>query len=342
MIESTNHPLWHQFQQDFESVNNAEELTRTRDKYLSRQRGLLTLELRKLSTLKEEERPAAGKALNELRVQLEEALERRQEEIRERERKAQLEDESIDVTYPGFAFPVGKIHPLRRVQDDLERIFVSMGFTVASGPEVETDYYNFEALNMPEGHPARDAQDTLYLPGGLLLRAHTSPVQIRTMEKMRPPVRIVAPGRVFRRDAVDATHSPMFHQMEILVIDEGITMGDLKGTLEAFFHAVFSPGTQVRLRPSYFPFVEPGAEVDISCIFCQGSGCGICKQSGWIEILGAGMVHPHILERVGYDPDRYTGFAWGMGIDRIAQLIYRVDDMRLFFENDVRFLDQFL
>jgi phenylalanyl-tRNA synthetase alpha chain len=342
MIESTKHPLWHQFQQDFETVGSAEDLTRTRDKYLSRQRGLLTLELRKLSKLTEDERPAAGKALNELRVQLEEALEKRQAEIRERERTAQLEKESIDVTCPGFGFPAGRVHPLRRVQEDLEQIFVSMGFTVASGPEVETDYYNFEALNMPQGHPARDTQDTLYLPGGLLLRTHTSPVQIRTMEKMQPPVRIIAPGRVFRRDAVDATHSPMFHQMEALVVGEGITLADLKGTLEAFFHAVFTPGTQVRLRPSYFPFVEPGAEVDISCIFCAGSGCGVCKQSGWIEILGAGMVHPHILEMVGYDPDKYTGFAWGMGVDRIAQLIYRVDDMRLFFENDVRFLDQFV
>jgi phenylalanyl-tRNA synthetase alpha chain len=223
----------------------------------------------------------------------------------------------------------------------MEDIFVRMGFTVAVGPELETDYYNFEALNIPKGHPARDDQDTLYIDENLLLRTHTSPVQIRTMEKHQPPLRIVAPGRVYRRDSVDATHSPMFHQLEALVVDEGITLADLKGTLEAFFKELFSKDTRVRLRPSYFPFVEPGAEVDISCVFCAGDGCRVCKRSGWIEILGAGMVHPRVFSMVGYDSERYTGFAWGMGIDRIAILKYQIDDMRLLFENDIRFLNQF-
>jgi phenylalanyl-tRNA synthetase alpha chain len=216
-----------------------------------------------------------------------------------------------------------------------------MGFTVAAGPEAETDYYNFEALNMPKGHPARDAQDTLYITDSLVLRTHTSPVQVRTMEKQRPPVRIVVPGKVFRRDAVDATHSPMFHQMEGLVVDEGITLADLKGTLELFLRTLFSRQTTIRLRPSYFPFVEPGAEVDISCIFCAGAGCSVCKNSGWIEIMGAGMVHPRVFQMVGYDFEKYTGFAWGMGVDRIAMLKYGIDDLRLLFENDVRFLRQF-
>jgi len=216
-----------------------------------------------------------------------------------------------------------------------------MGFTVVTGPEVESDYYNFEALNIPQGHPARDDQDTLYLSDNLLLRTHTSPVQIRTMERQKPPIRIVVPGRVFRRDAVDATHSPMFHQMEGLVVDEGITLADLKGTLEIFLRELFSAETRVRFRPSYFPFVEPGAEVDIGCIFCAGGGCRVCKGSGWIEIMGAGMVHRRVFQMVGYDWERFTGFAWGMGIDRIAILKYQVDDLRLFFENDIRFLRQF-
>jgi phenylalanyl-tRNA synthetase alpha chain len=223
----------------------------------------------------------------------------------------------------------------------MEDIFVRMGFTVVVGPEIESDHYNFEALNIPKGHPARDDQDTLYINDTLLLRAHTSPVQIRTMERHQPPLRIVAPGRVFRRDSVDATHSPMFHQMEGLLVDEGITLADLKGTLEVFFRELFSEETRVRLRPSYFPFVEPGAEVDISCIFCGGKGCRVCKRSGWIEVLGAGMVHPRVFSMVGYDSERYTGFAWGIGIDRIALLKYQVDDMRLLFENDIRFLSQF-
>ena len=333
--------LWNQFQQDLRIASTREELVRLRDKYLSRQRGVITLELKQLASLPPKERPAAGKRLNELKARLEDTLTRHQGELKGKERLSRLEKERIDVTLPGYALPQGKLHPLRRIQEEMEEISVRMGFTVVSGPELESDYYNFEALNMPKGHPARDSQDTFYVTESLLLRTHTSPVQIRTMERQEPPVRIVVPGKCFRRDAVDATHSPMFHQLEGLVVDEGVTLADLKGTLEIFLKALFSPQIRVRFQPSYFPFVEPGAEVYISCIFCSGEGCRICKKSGWIEIIGAGMVHPRVLEKVGYDCQRYTGFAWGMGIDRIAMLKYQIDDMRLFFENDLRFIGQF-
>ena len=335
------HPLWEAFSRDLESMSSADQLSDLRDEYLGRKRGLISLELKKLATFSPEERPVAGQQLNELKKQVEQSLLEKQSQFKQQHRAERLKTEGIDVTLPGYPFPGGGIHPLRRVWEEMEEILVRMGFTVVSGPEVETDYYNFEALNIPKGHPARDDQDTLYLSENLLLRTHTSPVQIRTMESQEPPIRIVVPGRVYRRDSVDATHSPMFHQMEGLVVDEGITLADLKGTLEVFFRALFSEDTLVRLRPSYFPFVEPGAEVDISCIFCRAKGCRVCKNTGWIEILGAGMVHPKVFEMVGYDPEKYTGFAWGMGIDRIALLKYQVNDLRLFFENDVRFLRQF-
>lgn len=335
------HPLWESFQGELARVSGLEALGELRDRYLSRSRGLVTLELKKLAEVPAEERPRLGKLLNELKIAVEQALREKSEELSLQNKAARFERERIDVTLPGYSCHVAGRHPLRHVQEEMEQIFVSMGFSVVSGPEVELDHYNFEALNMPKGHPARDAQDTLYISDTLLLRTHTSPVQVRTMERQRPPVRIVVPGKVFRRDAVDATHSPMFHQMEGLVVDQGITLADLKGTLEAFLQAFFSRQTRIRLRPSYFPFVEPGAEVDVSCIFCGGKACAICKQSGWIEIMGAGMVHPRVFEMVGYDPQKYTGFAWGMGMDRIVQLKYQVDDLRLLFENDVRFLSQF-
>jgi phenylalanyl-tRNA synthetase alpha chain len=338
--EGKIHPLWEAFCRDLESVSSADELSDLRDRYLGRKRGLISLELKKLGALSPQQRPIAGQQLNELKNRVEESLSERQIQF-QKQRQRKLETERIDVTLPGHTFPHGSIHPLRRVWEEMEEILVRMGFTVVSGPEVETDYYNFEALNIPKGHPARDDQDTLYFSENLLLRTHTSPVQIRIMESQQPPIRIVVPGRVYRRDAVDATHSPMFHQMEGLVVGESITLADLKGILEVFFRALFSEETRVLLRPSYFPFVEPGAEVDISCIFCQGKGCRVCKNSGWIEILGAGMVHPKVFEMVGYDPEKYTGFAWGMGIDRVALLKYQVNDLRLFFENDVRFLRQF-
>jgi phenylalanyl-tRNA synthetase alpha chain len=312
-----------------------------RDRYLSRQRGLLALEMRKLGQLPADERPRMGQLLNRVKGQVSDELEELQEKLRKVEESSRLTEERIDVTLPGYEFERGALHPIVRMWREMADVFVRMGFEVVVGPEVESDYYNFEALNIPQGHPARDDQDTFYLTENLLLRAHTSPVQIRTMERREPPLRIVVPGRVFRRDAVDATHSPMFHQVEGLVVDEGITLGDLKGTLQVFFRELFHADVRVRLRPSYFPFVEPGAEVDISCVFCSGSGCRVCKRTGWVEILGAGMVHPRVLERVGYDPERYTGFAWGMGIDRITLFKYQIDDIRLLFENDLRFLSQF-
>jgi phenylalanyl-tRNA synthetase alpha chain len=339
--ESPSHPLWSAFQLDLEKVVKLEDLIEVRDKYLGRQRGLVASEMRKLGQVPQSERPEAGKVLNRLKQAVSKALEMRQAELKKSQDDSRIREEWIDTTLPGFDFKTGGIHPIRRVWREMEDIFVRMGFSVVVGPEIESDHYNFEALNIPKGHPARDDQDTLYINDTLVLRTHTSPVQIRTMEQHQPPLRIVVPGRVFRRDSVDATHSPMFHQMEGLLVDQGITLADLKGTLEVFFRELFSEEIRVRLRPSYFPFVEPGAEVDISCIFCGGNGCRVCKRSGWIEVLGAGMVHPRVFSMVGYDSERYTGFAWGMGIDRIALLKYQIDDMRLLFENDIRFLSQF-
>lgn len=333
--------LAQEFRREFESISGLQDWNLIRDRYLSREKGLLTAVLKSIGKLPPAERPEAGKRLNQVKQEMESLLDRRLQELKAAETAARLERDRVDITLPGYRFPLGMRHPLQMVRDEFEQIFVQMGFTVMEGPEVEQDYYNFEALNIPPNHPARADQDTFYITSDLLLRTHTSPVQIRTMEKTRPPVRIVCPGRVFRRDALDATHSPMFHQIEGLVVDEGISMADLKGTLEVFLKEVFGAATRVRFRPGYFQFVEPGAEVDISCIFCDGSGCRVCKQSGWVEILGAGMVHPNVFRAVDYDSDRYTGFAWGIGLERVAQLKYGIDDIRLFFENDLRFLRQF-
>ena len=331
--------IWRGFADDLSRAGSLRDLAEVRDKYLSRQRGLVTTQMRGLGSAPKEDRPAIGQALNDLRRRVEEALAARKGELEGSATAAG--QETLDRTLPEVPVQVGHIHPLRRLAREMEEICVGMGFELIGGPEVESEYYNFEALNIPDGHPARDSQDTFYLPGRMLLRTHTSPVQIRTMEQRTPPLRIAVPGRVFRRDAVDATHSPMFHQLEALVVDEGITFADLKGTLEVFLRALFLKTTEIRLRPSYFPFVEPGAEVDISCPFCKGQGCRVCKRTGWIEVLGAGMVHPRLFEKVGYDSRRYTGFAWGMGIDRLALLKYQIHDMRLLFENDIRFLQQF-
>ena len=339
-LEDPTH-LWQNFQAELRDVSSQPALTRLRDRYLSRQRGLLTLQLRGLGRLAPQERPRVGKSLNQIKGRIESALAERGGELEAEQRRAQLESQRLDVTLPGYLPPQGRSHPLTRVRREMEETAVRMGFSVLSGPELELDYYNFEALNIPKEHPARDMLDTLYITRNLLLRTHCSPVQIRTMERQQPPIRMVVPGRVYRRDTVDATHSPMFHQLEGLVVDEGITFGDLKGTLEIFLRDLFSRDLRLRFRPSYFPFVEPGAEVDIECIFCSSGPCGVCKSTGWIEILGAGMVHPRVLSMVGYDAERYTGFAWGMGIDRIAILKYRVSDLRLFFDNDLRFLRQF-
>ena len=278
---------------------------------------------------------------NEVRQTLEAAVARRQEELKAREMELRLAAEKLDVTMPGKVRAQGGLHPLSIVQEDLIDIFRSMGFDVVDGPEVETDYYCFEALNVPKDHPARDMQDTFYLGESLLLRTQTSAAQIRVMEGRKPPIRIVCPGRVYRADDLDATHSPIFHQMEGLVVDKGITMCDLKGCLEQFVHEIYGPETQVRFRPSFFPFTEPSVEVDVSCSACGGKGCRVCKGAGWIEILGAGMVHPRVLEGCGIDPEVYTGFAFGIGVDRLTTTRYKISDIRLLFENDQRFLEQF-
>jgi len=327
------------FEEDVATITGVETWKSVRDKYLARDGGVITTELKKLRDLPKEQRPAFGQAMNQLRAFVEERLELALAAAKTAELSA--ERTHVDVTRPGFPFALGSVHPIKRLQAEIEQIFVSMGFQVFNLPEIETDYYNFEALNMPRNHPARDAQDTFYFDDATLLRTQCSSVQVHSMETLRPPIRAISTGKVYRRDPFDATHSPMFYQVDVIVIEEGITLGDLKGMLDAFLKRVFHPDIRMRLRPGFFPFVEPGAEVDISCIFCSGRGCPKCKQSGWIEILGAGMVHPKVLRMSGIDATRFSGFAWGMGIDRVAILKYGVDDIRLFFDNDLRFLRQF-
>jgi phenylalanyl-tRNA synthetase alpha chain len=316
------------------------QLEELRVRYLGRQ-GTLTLLLRSLGSLAAAERPRVGAAANEAKRELEALLEVSLGETREAERRLARARQRIDLTLPGRRPPPGGVHPLTRVQDEIVGTFVGLGFSVAEGPEIEDDYHNFEALNIPRDHPARDMQDTFYLSEDTLLRTHTSPVQIRTMQAQPPPVRIICPGRVYRRDA-DITHSPMFHQVEGLAVDRNISMGDLKGTLELFAREMFGARSKIRFRPSFFPFTEPSAEVDVLCFLCGGDGCRVCKQSGWLEILGSGMVHPQVLRNVGYDPEEVTGWAFGMGVERVAMLKYGIDDIRLFFENDLRFLRQFV
>jgi phenylalanyl-tRNA synthetase alpha chain len=327
------------FEDEFAAVSDLESWKAVRDKFLARDNGIITTELKRLRELPREERPAFGQAMNQLRTFVENALEERYTALKMRAMTDGLR--AIDVTRPGFPFSLGSAHPIKRLQAEIEQIFVNLGFQVFDLPEIERDYYNFEALNMPRNHPARDAQDTFYFDDTMLLRTHCTSVDVHAMERLKPPIRAVSTGKVYRRDPFDATHSPMFYQVDVVVIEEGITMGDLKGMLEAFLKQVFHPGIKMRLRPGFFPFVEPGAEVDISCIFCGGSGCAKCKQSGWIEILGAGMCHPKVLRMSGIDDSKYSGFAWGMGIDRVAILKYGVEDIRLFFDNDLRFLKQF-
>ena len=294
-----------------------------------------------MGQLSPEERPVIGQIVNEVRVCLEDAIASKKQELSAKALENKLIAEKLDVTVPGNTHKVGHRHPLTLVQRDLEEIFMGMGFSIAEGPEVEYDYYNFKALNIPENHPARDTQDTFYITDNILLRSQTSPVQARVMEKQKPPIRIISPGRVYRSDAMDATHSPLFHQVEGLVVDEGITMGDLKGMLETFAKAEFGEETRIRFRPHHFPFTEPSAEVDISCFACGGKGCRLCKGEGWIEILGAGMVHPNVLSMCGIDPEKYSGFAFGLGLERVTMLKYHIDDIRMFYENDVRFTEQF-
>ncbi len=314
------------------------ELEAIRVRYLGRH-GEITQLLRSLSSVPAAERPELGRRANELKVEIEAGVHERLEAARAEERRRQLAAMRLDLTLPGRRPPVGTLHPLTQVQDEIVSIFMGLGFSVAEGPEIESDYYNFEALNFPRDHPARDMQDSFYLSEDTLLRTHTSPVQIRVMQAERPPLRYVVPGRAYRRDA-DQTHSPMFHQVEGLAVDRNITMADLKGTLELFAQEMFGSRSTIRFRPSFFPFTEPSAEVDVLCFLCGGNGCRVCK-SGWLEILGSGMMHPRVLQNVGYDPEEFTGWAFGMGIDRVAMLKYGIDDIRLFFDNDLRFLRQF-
>jgi phenylalanyl-tRNA synthetase alpha chain len=351
------------FDAQLASASTDTALKTLHDAFLGRKSGSVTAALKGLGALPADERKAAGAQINTLKAYIETAIAEREQALSATRRPAG----AVDVTLPGRPLPLGRVHPLMQVRRQVEDIFARMGYEILEGPEVEDDYHNFEALNMPPDHPARDMQDTLYLEtpivggtwgahkrsvlGGAvpeaqvraatLLRTHTSAMQIRYMKTFKPPIRILVPGRVYRRDNLDLTHTPMFQQFEGLVVDRGITMADLKGTLEAMVHELFGDSARVRLRPSFFPYTEPSAEVDISCQACAGSGCGICKQTGWLEILGSGMVHPAVLEAVGYDPDQVSGFAFGTGIERIAMLKYRVDDIRLFYENDLRFLEQF-
>jgi len=327
-----------------------------RDRYLGRRSGALAALMKGVGQAPAAERPILGQLANELKREIAEALTSRVVAVRETRPPAS----AVDITLPGRRPPLGHPHPLTATRDRIEAIFSRMGYQIIEGPEVEDEYHNFEALNMPESHPARDMQDTLYtaepLPAGpaiasvggtghprplTLLRTHTSGMQIRHMERHQPPVRLIAPGRVYRRDSLDLTHSPMFHQVEGLVVGEDISLADLKGTLVGFLQQLFAPGTPVRFRPSFFPYTEPSAEVDIGCLFCDSAGCAVCKRTGWLEILGSGMVHPAVFEAVGYDAERYTGFAFGMGIERVAMLKHRVEDIRLFYDNDLRFLEQF-
>lgn len=324
---------------ELDEAASEEAMQELKVKYLGK-KGALTAIMKGLGEMPAAERPLIGQVANLVKCQIEEKINAGIMKIRAINKAEKLQREFIDVTLPGRRKAMGTKHPITLVIEELSDIFTGLGFQVAEGPEVELDYYNFEALNMPKDHPARDMQDTFYIAENTVLRTHTSPVQIRTMLKQAPPIRIIAPGTVYRCDS-DATHSPMFHQIEGLLVDEGITFGDLKGILTIFVSQYFGKGTKVRLRPSFFPFTEPSAEVDIACVICKGKGCRICKNSGWLEILGSGMVDPEVFRHVNYDSERYSGFAFGMGIERIAMLKYGINDMRLLFENDMRFLDQF-
>ncbi|HIU32396.1 MAG TPA: phenylalanine--tRNA ligase subunit alpha [Candidatus Caccousia avistercoris] len=327
-------------EQELEEAKGQQELESLRVKYLGK-KGELTAILKKMGGLSPEERPVIGQLANQVRAFIEEDLAKRAAELKEAALARRLKEEALDVTMPGVRRPLGAKHPLSIVLDEIKEIFIGMGFDIVDGPEVETDYYNFEALNIPKNHPARDTQDTFYINDNILLRTQTSPVQIRVMEKQKPPIRVISPGRVYRSDAVDATHSPLFHQIEGLVVDKGITFADLKGTLETFVKRLYGEDSVVRFRPHHFPFTEPSAEVDVQCFHCHGEGCRLCKGEGWIEILGCGMVHPKVLQNCGIDPEEYSGFALGMGLERVVMRRYSIDDLRLFYENDVRFLKQF-
>ena len=322
------------------SATSEQEIEALRIRFLGK-KGELTAILKQMGGVSPEDRPVIGQLANEVRSYIENEIATISAQLKSLAASKKLENETIDVTMPGNAVTLGQKHPLNIVLDEIKEIFLGMGFDVVDGPEVELDYYNFEALNIPKDHPARDTQDTFYITENILLRTQTSPVQVRVMEKQKPPIRIISPGRVYRSDAVDATHSPVFHQIEGLVVDKGITMGDLKGTLEDFAKRLYGEDSVFRFRPHHFPFTEPSAEMDTMCFNCGGKGCRLCKGEGWIEILGCGMVHPKVLANCGIDPEEYSGFAFGMGLERIVMRRFGIDDMRLLFENDIRFLNQF-
>jgi phenylalanyl-tRNA synthetase alpha chain len=321
--------------EELEKITEKSHLQEFSVRYLGR-KGQVTTFLRNISQLPPEERPIAGKLANLAKKRIEDAVRQKTKSIE----TSEILTDAIDVSLPGRAMSRGSLHPLTQISRQICDIFVRLGFDIAEGPEVELDFYNFEALNIPKNHPARDMQDTFYVSDNIVLRTHTSPIQVRTMELLQPPVRIIAPGKVYRCDS-DITHTPMFNQIEGLLVNENITFGDLKGILTTFVQQIFDKETTLRFRPSFFPFTEPSAEVDIRCVMCKGSGCRVCSQTGWLEVLGSGMVHPAVFENVGYDTSKYTGFAFGMGVERIAMLKYGIDDIRKFFENDIRFLSQF-
>ena len=326
--------------EEIAAAADEQQIEALRVKYLGK-KGELTALLKGMGALSPEERPKMGQLVNEAKSEIDGLIGEKSAELKSAAQDKRLLEETVDITMPAKRSAVGGLHPLNRVLDDMIDLFQSMGFDVVDGPEVETDYYNFECLNVPADHPARDMQDTFYLGENLLLRTQTSAAQIRTMETRKPPIRVICPGRVFRADEVDATHSPVFHQIEGLVVDKGITMCDLKGVLEQFAREIYGPETEVKFRPSFFPFTEPSVEVDVTCSECGGKGCRVCKGSGWIEILGAGMVHPKVLKSCGIDPEEYSGFAFGIGLDRLTTTRYKISDIRLLFENDKRFLEQF-
>ncbi len=322
------------------SASDMDGLEKIRIAYLGK-KGELTAVLKGMGKLSAEERPVIGALANEIREFLTKEIDNKKAQLLKAEREKKLASEVIDVTLPARIPERGHLHPLTKVMNDIKDIFIGMGFEIADGPEVEYDYYNFEALNIPKNHPARDTQDTFYIEDNILLRTQTSSLQVRVMENQKPPIRVIAPGKVYRSDAQDATHSPVFHQIEGLVVDKNVTMADLKGTLEMFIKQLYGEKSRVRFRPHHFPFTEPSAEMDVSCFVCGGEGCRVCKGEGWIEILGCGMVHPKVLANCGIDPEIYSGFAFGVGLERIAMGKYDIDDLRLFFENDLRFLNQF-
>jgi len=335
-LEKTIEQIKEEALKELENASDPESIKAISVRYLGR-KGAVTGYLRNVSQLPEEIRPEAGRKANETKKTLEALFKKT---LKQLETSADEKDGRLDVSLPGRVVPQGSLHPITQIAQQITNIFTRLGFDVAEGPEVETDYYNFEALNIPKNHPARDMQDTFYISQNIVLRTHTSPTQPRIMENQKPPVRIISPGKVYRCDS-DLTHTPMFHQVEGLLVDENISFGDLKGILTTFVHQMFDPETSLRFRPSFFPFTEPSAEVDIRCVICKGDGCRVCSKTGWLEVLGSGMVHPAVFENVGYDTTRYSGFAFGMGVERIAMLKYGIDDIRKYFQNDLRFLRQF-